>query len=147
MIDRDFIYAIHDRAADQVAASDGRLDRVTDIERAVFVLLYSHGTILNGGVAAMFYNPVGEYWMEAIAAADAYGLAEYAAILREAASVFPDGQVPREHCTREQRLYEDDITDEWLTQLDERWFAVQPELEDQLVEYARSRPETFTPPA
>jgi len=143
MVDREYIFGIYDRAAERVAAQDGRLDGLSDGERAVFVLLYSHANIQNGGFAAMFYNPTGEYWMEAIVAGSDIGARDFADILRDAAGVFPNGVAPKDDLEREQRLYEEDITDAWLTQLDERWFSASPELEDRLVEYAKAHPLAF----
>lgn len=110
-------------------------------ERAFFTLVLCGAEIDNGGVAQLFQNSTGELIYEAIAGAEHFGLERHATILREATLIFPDGLVPLDFREREeawQALCDEDYELYNHLRLDERWYALEEELEARLVVFARS---------
>jgi uncharacterized protein DUF4375 len=103
-------------------------------------------TIVNGGFAALFYNPTGEHWREALEAAELIGAEQHAALLRRAGALCPGGELPKDHDERNAILesWSDDsaeVTE--LEALDSEWYAQDPSLEDLFLAYAKGHPDEF----
>ena len=65
-------------------------------QRALVVLLYVDATVVNGGFAALIYNPTGESWLEALRSAELVRAEPHAALLRRAGELFPGGAMPKD---------------------------------------------------
>jgi Domain of unknown function (DUF4375) len=112
-------------------------------ERAYFALVLCGSEIDNGGFAQLFTNSTGALIDEAIAGAEHFEAREHAAVLREAKLIFPRGVVPAGHRERlavweELCQQQGDELDERLGALDERWYALDTDLESRLGTYARA---------
>ena len=104
----DAIGAIRDLAAIW-SARPNRSDRqpyfgLTEPEFNVHLCLSYTGEVMNGGHAQFFMNRFGRHTAETVAALRAVGLAELAAILEKAASIFEDAEMIRDDARREAAL-------------------------------------------
>jgi Domain of unknown function (DUF4375) len=70
------------------------LAAATTGQRAIYALLTTDGEVNNGGFAQFFTNATGSLIGEAIAGAERVGLPTHVEILRQAANIFPSGNVP-----------------------------------------------------
>lgn len=120
------------------------LAKATPGQSAVYALWITDGEVNNGGFEQFFFNSSGSVMDEAIAGAELTGAAANAEILREAAEVFSEGDVPENREARWRIL--DALSDgeyEKLSDLDGRWYDHDRELERRMVAYVRAHPEEF----
>jgi Domain of unknown function (DUF4375) len=113
-------------------------------QRVVYALLSVDAEVNNGGFEQFFFNSSGALMDEAIEGADRIDAPRHVAILQEAAGVFPDGIVPEDREERWTAL--DGLSDEQLEKLsalDDRWFALDRELERRMLAYVEANPEEF----
>jgi len=134
-----------------------RLQMGTDFEResevlasatpgqsAVWALWETDGEVNNGGFEQFFFNSAGALIDEAIQGADPIGASANAEILREAAEVFSDGDVPESREARWRIL--DSMSEEQyeqLSDLDGRWYDRDRLLERRMLAYVKSHPSEF----
>jgi hypothetical protein len=114
-------------------------------QRAIYALDWATLEVSNGGWHQFFWNSSGGLTDEAIAGAELIGAHQNAAILRDAAAVFPGGHVPDERAERQRivdSLSEAEV-DRVLGPLEERWYARDAELERQMVRYFEAHPDEF----
>jgi hypothetical protein len=114
-------------------------------QRAVYALDWTTLEVNNGGWHQFFWNSSGALADEAIAGAELIGAHENAAILRQAAAVFPRGRVPEDRAERQRILdsLSDAETEDAFGPLEERWYARDPELERLMVAYVEAHPDEF----
>jgi Domain of unknown function (DUF4375) len=113
-------------------------------QSAVYALWITDGEVNNGGFEQFFFNSSGAVMDEAIEGAELIGAATNAAILREAADVFSDGDVPENRDARSRIL--DALSEgeyEELGDLADRWYDHDRQLERRMVAYVRAHPEEF----
>jgi hypothetical protein len=121
------------------------LREATRGQRAIYALDWTTLEVNNGGWHQFFWNSSGALTDEAIAGAELIGARENAAILREAAAVFPRGQVPEDRSARWRAL--DSISDAEAERvfgpLETRWYARDLQLERLMVAYIEANPDEF----
>ena len=108
----------------EVDPPDAGYRRLNVGQRALYVLQYADFEILNGGFYQYWTNSSGYMAADLVAAARRVGAPEYEALFRDAAALFPNGEVPRGRDEREQ-LADQVLTDAALTGLDERYAEFQ----------------------
>ena len=79
---------------------DGQLTGLSAPERAAHLMLWYTYEVANGGHSQYFYNPIGAFAHETVAALDEIGLNEVSAILVRAFNAFPNRTVPAERVSR-----------------------------------------------
>ena len=142
------LYKIFDRllaySGETLASEHEMLAGASNGQRAVYALWIVDGEVNNGGFDQFFFNSSGSLMDEAIEGADLIGAKKNAAILREAADTFSDGSVPedRESRWRIQDALSDDEQSQ-LSDLDDRWFGEDKNLEKLLIGYVESHPDEF----
>lgn len=121
------------------------LRAATPGQRAVYALDYTTLEVNNGGWHQFFWNSSGALTDEAIQGAALIGAREHAAILREAAAVYPRGEVPEDRAKRQQILesLSDAETEEVFGPLEDRWYARDRELQRLMVAYIEAHPDEF----
>lgn len=114
-------------------------------QRALYALAQADGEINNGGFYQYFGNSGGWMIYLAIGGAELIGATTHAEILREAASIFPDGQVPEDRQERNDALdsVPEEAGGETLGGLDDRWYSAEEELDTSLRAYVAAHPEEF----
>lgn len=124
--DDDLVWLAIERIFDALATPyepDPRLHRLTPGQRAVYALDWIRKEVGNGGFDQLLENSTGSLLPEAIEGADRIGADDYAALLRRAAAIFPNGDVPRDHEERADFLDRDpDRHAEVLDALDDEFF-------------------------
>ena len=120
------------------------LAAATTGERYVYAIVEVDGEINNGGFDQLFWNSAGSLYGDALAGARAANARPALAVLRQAASLFPDARVPRGRARRQHEL--DALTPAAharLGRLDERWYATDAELDHALRGYILAHPSQF----
>jgi Domain of unknown function (DUF4375) len=114
-------------------------------QRAIYALEWTTREVNNGGWHQFFWNSSGALTDEAIAGARLIGAGENATILREAAAVYPRGEVPEDRAER-QRIV-DSLSEAEIERvfgpLERRWYARDLELERLMVAYVEAHPDEF----
>jgi hypothetical protein len=120
------------------------LDDATRGQAAIYALWVVDGEVNNGGFEQFFFNSSGALMDEAIAGADLVGARAQGRILRQAASVYPGGDVPEDREERDRILQSLAASAErTLGSLDGRWYAGDRELERRMVAYVEAHPDEF----
>ncbi len=112
-------------------------------KRALVALLYVDAVISNGGFAALFYNPSGEWWRSALEGAELVGAREHAALLRRAGALSPDGELPTDREERNAILEALPAHSPVIDELDDEWDTSRPSLQTRLLAYAQLHPAEF----
>lgn len=102
---------------------DDRLYDLTPGQRAVYALDWIRKEVSNGGFDQLFGNSTGFLTPEAIQGAAYIGATDYEDVLRRAAAIFPNGEVPRDQDERTD-LIDFDEHGHLLEELDEEFFAL-----------------------
>jgi hypothetical protein len=144
----DLLFAIAEGLEAQMGADyereDEVLTRATPGQSAIYALLWTDAEVNNGGFEQFFFNSSGSLIDEAIEGAELVGASGNASILREAAEVFADGDVPENRETRSRILDElSEESREKLLQFDDRWFDLDRKLERKMLAYVREYPNEF----
>ena len=105
------------------ADDESGLRRLNEGQRAIYAMYVADFEILNGGFSQFWSNSSGGVANELLPAATLVGTAEFAAIFRDAAALWPGGKVPRDRTRRETLL--DTLDGDKLAELDERYAATQ----------------------
>lgn len=103
--------------------TEDAIDRLNKAQFAVYALYYADFEILNGGFSQFWFNSSGAVADEMVAAAERVGSPELAAIYRDAAALWPGGEIPRDPAKRETVL--DQLDGEKLAAIDERYAETQ----------------------
>lgn len=103
--------------------ADERLYELTPGQRAVYALDWIRKEVANGGFDQLFGNSTGSLTPEAMGGAAYIGANDYEDILRRAAAIFPNGEVPRDRDERTDLIDLDEHGD-LLEQLDQEFFAL-----------------------
>jgi hypothetical protein len=149
--DGELVDAVIDRIGEAVPSpfeNKAPLLAATPGQRAVYALAALDAEVNNGGFHQFFFNPTGALAREALGGARLLGLDEHAAIIEEAFSVFPDGEVPEDFDERISlhRELSDESSDR-IDSCDERWYELGDRPDDAfdkaLANYIRSHPEDF----
>jgi hypothetical protein len=127
---------------------DPRLEEATPGQRALYALHWTRSEVENGGFHQFFYNSTGMLGAEALAGAERIGAADFAAVIREAFSIFPDGPI-EDNVSRQD--YMGELGDEHiatLEKLDDRFYALmghedESTLARKCAAYVESHPEEF----
>jgi hypothetical protein len=149
--DDELVDAVTERIAEAVPSpfeNKVPLLAATPGQRAVYALSWLDVEVNNGGFHQFFFNPSGALAREALGGARLVGLGEHAAIIEEAFSAFPDGEVPEdfdERVSLHEGLSEADS--DRIDACDERWYELAERSGDGLYKalavYIRSHPEDF----
>jgi len=141
----DIYGALIDHTGPQMDNEREMLLTATPGQRALYTLAQADGEVNNGGFYQYFGNSGGWMIYLAIGGAELIGATAHVEILREAASVFPDGQVPEDRQERNDVLdsLSDELAEDSLGTLDDRWYAADQELDARLRVYVAAHPEEF----
>jgi hypothetical protein len=127
---------------------DPRLHEATPGQRAVYALHWTRSEVENGGFHQFFYNSTGMLGDEALAGAERIAAADFAAVIREALSIFPDGLIVDNVLRQDfmEELPEQDVAT--LSKLDDRFYALmgpedQSTLARQCAAYVERHPDEF----
>ena len=114
-------------------------------QRALYSLLATDGEVKNGGFEQFFTNSTGALIDDAIRGARRVGLRKHERILREAAGIFPNADVPEDWDLRNDvfATIPAELAEDKLSQLDERWYALDRLLDERLRSYVRANPDEF----
>lgn len=141
--------AEYERVAQRVSDApdvDAALMALSPGQRALVVLLYVDATINNGGFAALFYNPTGEAWREALGATELIEADGHATLLRRVGALCPGGEMPKDDDERNailEAIPDDSPQLEKLEALDDEWYEQEPSLEERFLAYAKKHPDEF----
>ena len=129
-------------------ADPTELIAATPGQRAVFAVSWLDAEVNNGGFHQFFFNPTGALASEALGGARLMGLREHAAVIEEAYSLFPNGEVPvdfDERLALHQALSDEKA--ERIEPCDERWYELAgpsgEALYEALAGFIRANPEEF----
>ena len=115
----------------------------TEGQRAVYSSYWYHYEVCNGGHYQFFWNSTGILWNEALAGLIVVGAVKYAAILKSAISLFPNGFPSK---SRKRRMTEvDKIPKEKLERFDDSLYELEKKqsLEEILTRYIKAHPGEF----
>ena len=121
--DGPLVLAVVARPFDEFAGDERALQRLNRGQRAVYAMYVADFEILNGGFAQLWTNTSAAIADDLVGAAELVGSREFADIFRDAASLWPDGRIPRDAAQREQVLAS--MPSDELAALDERYAATQ----------------------
>ncbi len=107
----------------ELAGGEAALRRLNRGQRAIYAMYLADFEVLNGGFSQFWFNSSGAIANELLPAAELVGSAEFAAIFRDAAALWPGGEVPRDRVRRDALL--DTLDGSKLAELDERYAATQ----------------------
>jgi hypothetical protein len=126
-------------------ASDAWVQDLNAGQRAVYSMFVADFEILNGGFYQLWTNSSGYIADDLVAAAELVRSKEFASIFRDAAALWPAGEIPRSRSKRERIA--DRISEADLAELDSRYAATQyarrTALGPILARYIRANPDQF----
>ena len=128
----------------EVGIDDGTSADLTPGQRALWALWVVDGEVANGGFEQFFFNSSGSLMDESIDSAERVGADHHAQILRQAAALYPNSEVPEDRDERERLLQSfPKSADRTLRALADRWYARDGELEQKMVAYVEGHPDEF----
>jgi hypothetical protein len=126
-------------------AGDAWIDGLNPGQRAVYSMFVADFEILNGGFYQLWTNSSGYIADDLAASAELVGSKEFASIFRDAAALWPGGEIPRSRSKREQIA--DGFSGAELDELDNRYaetqYARKTALGPILARYIRANPDQF----
>ena len=146
--DPNLVFDVYGRMIDRLDAfgtNEGEiLSAAARGQRVLYILNSVEGEINNGGFHQLFWNATGEFVDEAIAYAGELGATRERELLRDAASIFPDG-VPEDPDERQEVLESlpKELSEDRLDAISSRWYAQELSFEPYLRKYIRAHPDEF----
>lgn len=133
----------------QKSAFGDELERLTAQEKNFLFVENLLREINNGGFNQGFYNSSGDHAHETIAALDEIGAVKISVIVKQAISIWPQGNVPKDRSVRQDILLEieDSANSNWA-KLDNLFYTDGDYLDDYpelLIDYVRKNIENFKP--
>ena len=129
----------------ELAGEEAGIRRLNQGQLAVYAMYVADFEILDGGFDQLWFNSSGAIANELPPAAELVGSPEFAAIFRDAATLWPDRTIPRDRAKREALL--DTIDHDRIAELDERYAATQYKrktaLANVLAPYIRAHTDQF----
>ncbi|MBI4965019.1 MAG: DMP19 family protein [Desulfomonile tiedjei] len=112
-------------------------------QRAIYSCVWYEYEVCNGGHEQFFWNSTGILCDEALAGFIRLGATEYAAVLKAATSLFPNGTPSKDRKTRKEQL--EKIPKEDLNRLDNSLYELKEQqgFDETLIRYVRTHPEEF----
>jgi Domain of unknown function (DUF4375) len=112
-------------------------------QRAIYSCIWYEYEVCNGGHEQFFWNSTGILWDEALAGFIRMGATEYAAILKAAISLFPNGVPAKDRKTRKEQL--EKIPEGHLDRLDNALYELkkQQNFDEILTRYIKIHPDEF----
>jgi hypothetical protein len=126
-------------------ADNAWIDDLNPGQLAVYSMFQAHFEILNGGFHQLWTNSSGYIADDLVDSAERVDSKEFTAIFRDAAALWPDGEIPRSRAKRERIANR--FSDADLAELDDRYAATQyarkTALGPILARYMRAHPGQF----
>jgi hypothetical protein len=146
----DLLHAIVDGLSAEMGGEDlpdeeDVLAEASPGQRAIYALTAADGEVNNGGFEQFFFNSSGALMHEAIEGAELIGASQQAEILRKAATIYPEGTVPKDRAERDRILQAvpGAELERVLGPLNDRWYAGDRALERLMVAYVEAHPDEF----
>ncbi len=119
------------------------MEGTTPGQRVIYACTWYDYEVCNGGHQQFFWNSTGILWDEALAGFTKMGAVEYAAILKAAVSLFPNGTPSKDRNTRKDQLSK--IREDDLDRLDKALYELkeQQSFDDILNRYVMAHPQEF----
>jgi hypothetical protein len=121
--DGPLVLAVTVRPFNELNGDEAIVRRLTPGQRAVFAIYLADAEILNGGFSQFWANPSGAVGADLVPAAELVGSPEFTAIFRDAAAIWPGGEIPRDRASRAAAL--DGLPAEKIAELDARYAQTQ----------------------
>ncbi len=117
------------------------LERLSEPQRVFYFNQELEREINSGGFSSFFYYSYANYFDETIASLKSIGAFQFAALLQDATTVFPNNQVPKDLNER-QELVESFAEDAWK-EYDDKFYAYPENLNKLNLEYVRKHKDLF----
>lgn len=115
-------------------------DNLTEPEKVFYCVYWLEGEVNNGGFNQYFFNSAGDFAQETVVALRKIGAHYTADILLQSFSVFPKNSPIRDRYKRQKVLLKiGEEKEEFLNELDEKFFAYTDPIGSLLIEYIKKQ--------